>query len=104
MPYLALIMFLPWFTILGALFWLFPRAPRTSMRRWFDMATLLLAGVGSFAGMRWGYLHASIEVGAMWKQILATLVAYAVFLSVLTVALIVRPRILHGSTGSPRTE
>ena len=97
MPYLALIMFLPWFIILGALFWLFPRMPRTSARRVFDAMTLLLAGVGSFIGMRWGYLNASVEVGALWKQILAALVAYAVFLGVLTVALIVRPRLLRGS-------
>ena len=101
MPYLALILFLPWFAILGVLFWLFPRMPRTSARRAFDVATLLLAGIGSFTGMRWGYLNASVEVGALWKQILATLVAYGVFLCVLTVALIVRPRLLRGSTGSP---
>ena len=104
MPYLALILFLPWFAILSALFWLFPRTPRTSVRHTFDAAILLLAAAGSFAGMRWGYLNASIEVGAMWKQILATLIAYGVFLGVLTIALIVRPRLLRGSTSSPRTE
>ena len=97
MPYLALIMFLPWFAILGALFWLFPRAPRTSMRRVFDTATLLLAGIGSFLGMRWAYLTANTDVGTMWKQIFATLVAYGVFLGVMTIALIVRPRLLRAN-------
>ncbi len=95
MPYLALILFLPWFAILGALFWLFPRTPRTSVRRAFDAATLLIAGAGSFIGMRWGYLNASVEVGTMWKQILATLVAYGVFLGVMTIALIVRSQWLR---------
>lgn len=95
MPYLALILFLPWFLILGVLFWLYPRTPRTSMRRVFDSATLLLAGIGSFVGMRWAYLTANTDVGTMWKQIFATLVAYGVFLGVMTAALIARQRLLR---------
>lgn len=95
MPYLPLILFLPWFLILGTLFWLFPRTPRTWMRRFFDATTLVVAGAGSFIGMRWGYLNANAEVGAMWKQILAALIAYGIFLGVMTVALIVRPRLLR---------
>ena len=94
MPYLALILFLPWFVILGVLFWLYPRAPRTAGRRTFDAITLLVAGSGSFYGMRWAYLTANTDVGTMWKQILATLIAYGVFLGVMTVALIVRHRLL----------
>ena len=96
MPYLALILFAPWFAILGALFWLFPRAPRTSARRVFDTMTLLLAGIGSFVGMRWAWLNANTDVGTMWKQIFATLVAYGVFLAVMTLALVLRPRVLRG--------
>ncbi len=96
MPFLALILFAPWFAILGALFWLFPRTPRTSARRAFDAIALLFAAAGSFVGMRWAYLGASTEVGTMWKQILAALVAYGVFLAVMTLALILRPRLLRG--------
>ncbi|MEO7478367.1 MAG: hypothetical protein ABIT64_03940 [Lysobacteraceae bacterium] len=95
MPYLALILFTPWFLILGALFWIYPRLPRTSARRAFDMATLALAGIGSFVGMRWAYLTANNDVGTMWKQIFATLVAYGIFLGVMTLALIVRMRVLR---------
>jgi hypothetical protein len=95
MPYLALILFLPWFLILSVLFWLYPRQPRTSARRLFDTATLLLAGGGSFFGMNWAYQTANADVGAMWKQIFATLVAYGVFLGVMTLALIARFRILR---------
>ena len=103
MPYLALIMFLPWFLILGALFWIYPRMPRTSMRRLFDSVTLLVAGVGSFIGMRWAYATANTDVGTMWKQIFATLVAYGVFLGVMTVALILRMRLLRGGDSHPYT-
>jgi len=95
MPYLALILFLPWFAILGVLFCIYPRTPRTSMRSLFDSATLLLAGIGSFIGMNWAYQTANTDVGTMWKQIFATLVAYGVFLGVMTIALVLRPRLLR---------
>ena len=95
MPYLALILFLPWFLILGILFWIYPRQPRSSTRSIFDAATLLIAGGGSFFGMNWAYQTANTDVGTMWKQIFATLVAYGVFLGVMTIALVVRPRLLR---------
>ncbi|HTA64162.1 MAG TPA: hypothetical protein VK753_01540 [Xanthomonadaceae bacterium] len=95
MPYLALILFAPWFLILGALFWLYPRQPRTSARRLFDAATLVVAGGGSFYGMNWAYLSANTQVGMEWKQIFAALVAYGVFLGVMTAALVVRHRMLR---------
>jgi len=95
MPYLALILFLPWFLILGILFWVYPRQPRTAMRRLFDPITLLLAGGGSFYGMHWAYLNANTSVGSIWRQIFATLVAYGVFLGVMTIAIIARHRMLR---------
>jgi hypothetical protein len=92
MPYLALILFLPWFLLLGALFYLFPREPRTPRRRRFDVLTLVVAFVLSFAGMQWGYALgvADAGTGAIWKQVLATLVAYGAFLIVLVVAVPLR--------------
>ena len=92
MPYLALILFLPWFLLLSALFWFFPREPRGTRRKVFDMATLAVALALSFAGMRVGYAlgAADLASGAIWKQVLATLVAYGAFLSVLTVAVPLR--------------
>ena len=92
MPYLALILFLPWFLLLGALFWLFPRQPRSARRKRFDIAALLVAFVLSFAGMQWGYALglADVGTGAIWKQVLATLVAYGAFLFVLVVAVPLR--------------
>lgn len=92
MPYLALILFLPWFLLLSALFWFFPRQPRSTRRKAFDMAVLAVALALSFAGMRLGYAlgAADLASGAIWKQVLATLVAYGAFLFVLTVAVPLR--------------
>ena len=92
MPYLALILFLPWFLLLGALFWLFPRQPRNPRRKAFDIAALVVAFVMSFVGMQWGYALglADVGTGAIWKQVLATLVASGAFLFVLPVAVLLR--------------
>ena len=42
--------------------------------------------------MQWGYALglADVGTGAIWKQVLATLVAYGAFLFVLTVAVLLR--------------
>lgn len=92
MPFLAVVLFLPWFALLGALFWLFPRQPRGARRKLFDVAALAVAFVLSVIGMRWGYALglADVGTGAIWKQVLATLVAYGAFLFVLTVAVPLR--------------
>jgi len=95
MSYLALILFAPWFLILGALYWLYPRQPRTSARTAFDALVLLIAAGGSYYGMLWGYEYAIPVTGAIWKQVLASLVAYGVFLGVLVAAWIARPRLLR---------
>ena len=92
MPYLALTLFLPWFLLMGALFWLFPRQPRDAARKRFDIAALAIAFVLSFGGMQLGYALglADVGTGAIWKQVLATLVAYGAFLAVMFVAVLLR--------------
>lgn len=92
MPYLALILFLPWFLLLSALFWFFPRQPQGARRKAFDMTALAVALAMSFAGMRLGYGLGAADAasGAIWKQVLATLAAYGAFLFVLTVAVPLR--------------
>ena len=92
---LALILFLPWFAILGVLFWLYPRAPKHPMRGGYNLAVLAVALVLSWIGMRWGMLNADPSAGAIWKQVLATLVAYGVFLGVVTLAWIARGKIFR---------
>jgi len=86
---LALILFLPWFAILAVLYWFYPRSvPRTAARRRFDLTMLALAFVASFVAGRWGYSIAStsIEAGPIWRQVLASLLAYKAFLVVMAVA------------------
>ncbi|MBW8369353.1 MAG: hypothetical protein K0M70_16060 [Arenimonas sp.] len=86
---LALILFLPWFAILGALYWYYPRTlERTPARRRFDVMVLVAAFAASFIAGRWGFAIASttIEAGPIWRQVLASLLAYKAFLAVLAAA------------------
>jgi TRAP-type C4-dicarboxylate transport system permease small subunit len=87
---LAFILFLPVFAIIGALYSLFPRNPRGIARRLGDLAVLVLAAVLSVFAMRWGFHAAAGVAGALWKQIVATLLAYGVFLAVVCLALPLR--------------
>lgn len=87
---LAFILFLPVFAIIGALYCLFPRHPRGIARRLGDLAVLVLAAVLSVFAMRWGFHAAAGVAGALWKQIVATLLAYGVFLAVVCIALPLR--------------
>ncbi|BDU15410.1 hypothetical protein [Lysobacter auxotrophicus] len=89
---LALILFLPWFAILGVLYWMFPRQPRTASRKLFDGVSLLLAFTAFLLSLYWSHANADPVYGKMWQQILATAVGYGVFLAVLTVAFFVRRR------------
>jgi len=92
---LALILFLPWFAILGALFWMFPRQPRGASRKLFDGIALLLAFTSFLLSLYWSHAAADPVYGKMWQQILATAVGYGVFLAVLAVAFFVRRRWLR---------
>lgn len=87
---LGLILFLPWFLILGVLFWVFPRQPRHWRRRLFDLASLALSTTAFMAALYWAHDHANPAHGAMWRQILATSVGYGVFLAALLVAVLLR--------------
>ena len=83
---LALILFLPWFAILGTLYWLYPRQPRPPARKWVDAAALLSAVLAFVLAMYWGHAWADPGYGRMWQQIVATAISYAAFLAVLAVA------------------
>ncbi len=94
---LTLILFLPWFAILGTLFWFYPHQPRSATRRGFDLAALTIAMLASWFGMRWGMLNADPQAGAIWKRVLATLLAYGVFLALLGAAWRLRTRLFRGA-------
>ncbi|HIE5353505.1 TPA: hypothetical protein ACXNP2_000052 [Stenotrophomonas maltophilia] len=94
MAWLSLLLFLPWFVVLGSLYWLFPRQPRTTRRRLFDGLVLLLAFVLSIVAMLWGH-HLGLvqtDAGPIWPQVLAVLYAYGAFLAVMVLAMLLRPR------------
>ena len=85
---LALILFLPWFTILVGLFWFYPREPRTRARRLFDLASIAIALLAFVLVVRWAHGHAvpTGTAGNIWRQVLATISGYAVFLGVMVAA------------------
>jgi len=87
---LALILFLPWFLILGALYWIYPRKPRSPRRRAFDVLALATSTLAAALGMWWGIGNADPHYGAMWAQIVATSVSYGLYLLVMTGAILAR--------------
>ncbi|HSD16213.1 MAG TPA: hypothetical protein VLC71_02990 [Thermomonas sp.] len=93
MPALALILFAPWFLVLAALYWLYPRQPRHAARLRFDGIALVLAFAGCLASLYWSFDIADRGYGHLWPQILATSVGYGVFLAVLTGAFFLRRRL-----------
>lgn len=98
---LALILFLPWFAILSSLFWFYPREPRTHARRLFDVASIAIALVAFVVVVRWahGYAVPTGPSGNIWRQVLATISGYAVFLGVMLVAWLLRRRWLRRIEG-----
>jgi hypothetical protein len=95
---LALILCLPTFAILGALYCVYPKSPAGARRRIIDLAVILIATVLSVVAMRWGFRSATGVGGALWKQVLATLLAYGAFLGVLSAGWLVRaglPRLMR---------
>jgi len=99
MAWLSLLLFLPWFCVMGALYWWFPRQPRHRARSVFDALALAAALLVSVICMHWGYRigAADADADSMWKQILSVLYAYGGFLAVMVSALLLRPRVLRRS-------
>ncbi len=97
MAWLSLLLFLPWFALLGGLYWWFPRQPRNRRRALFDGSVLALALVASVLAMHYGHTlgAADVKAGAIWRQVLSVLYAYGAFLAVMMVALLLRPTLLR---------
>jgi hypothetical protein len=92
---LALILFLPWFVVLGVLFWVFPRQPRTRARTAFDALSLLASVLAFLLANHWALGYADTRHGRLWPQILATSVGYGAFLATLLAAWMLRRRWLR---------
>jgi hypothetical protein len=87
---LAFFLFLPVFAILGVLYCAFPKQPRGAARLLADLAALAACAAISLFAMKWGFALALGVAGPIWKQIVATLFAYAAFLGSLGAALTLR--------------
>ena len=98
---LAFILFLPLFTVLSALYSLFPRQPRTALRRLADAAVLIVAGLLSLDAIRWAFANATRDGGRIWPQILAALTGYGVFAALLFIAVALRAWLLRASARTP---
>ena len=92
-PALALILFTPWFLILAALYWLYPRQPRNAARLRFDSIAVMLAFAACLASLYWSFGFADRSYGQLWPQILATPGGSGVFLAVLTAAFYLRRKV-----------
>lgn len=97
--YLTVLLFLPWFAILGTLFWMLPRTPRDAARRRFDTVALALCVAAFVLSVDWAMGHADRSHGQLWPQILAVSVGYGVFLAALGCAALLRRRWLRRRGG-----
>lgn len=90
MSVLATILLLPWFLILCWVYWRMGRAYQDApaFDRLAIIIAVLLALVSGYAGLD----YADVAYGRLWPQILASLLAYGVFLLVLALAAVWRGR------------
>lgn len=98
---LSLLLLLPWYLVLGAVFWRTRRKPATAAQRAFDAASLLLALLLAALGGYWSLASADPAAGAIWKQVLASLVGYGLFLLVLALAFGLRARAASRMDSAP---
>jgi hypothetical protein len=89
---LSFLLFLPTFAIVGAIYCAWPRAPRGAARWFADIGAVVLAAAASIVAMHWGFDAGTGSGGHLWRQIVATLLAYGVFLAVLALAWPLRAR------------
>lgn len=107
MRYLAILLLAPWLLILCWAYWAYPKnMPRTSGRRLFDVAVLVLAASAAVQGALFAFDRAELPVigqfgrasGAIWQQVLPALYGYGAFTVVLVLAMLLR----HRRWGRPR--
>ncbi|AVP97653.1 hypothetical protein C7S18_10775 [Ahniella affigens] len=90
MSVLATILLLPWFLILCWVYWRMGRAHQDAPG--FDRLAIIVAMVLALVSGYVGLGYADPVYGRLWPQILASLLAYGVFLLVLALAAIWRGR------------
>ena len=98
--YLPLLLFVPWFGVLGALFWFYPRQPAGRVRRIYDLATLVTSLLVCLLAAWLAFGMADTESAPIWPQVLASLYVYAGFLAVLLIAWPLRRSVCASFGGS----
>jgi hypothetical protein len=83
---LSLLLLLPWYLVLGIVYWRTRRKPANGAQRAFDAASLCVAVLAAAAAGWWSMHNADPAAGAIWKQVLASLAGYGAFLAVLAAA------------------
>ena len=100
---LAMILFLPWFSILGVLYWVYPRGARGAARNLFDAGALIVAACAGVLATGWSMRNADPHAGAIWKQVLASTLSYGAFLGVMTAAFFARRRWILPALPAPES-
>lgn len=99
MRYLAILLLAPLLLILCWGYWAYPKSlPRTSGRRIFDVAALLLALITAVQCAMLGFDTVELPTvdgfgrasGAIWQQVLPALYGYGAFAAVIVLAMLLR--------------
>ena len=99
MQYLAFMLLAPWLLILCWAYWAYPKSlPRSSSRRVFDIACMMLALIAAAQCAVLGFNMAELPSvdgfgrasGAIWQQVLPALYGYGAFTAVLVLAMLLR--------------
>lgn len=99
MRFLAIALLGPWLLILCWVYWAYPKSlPRSSRRRTFDVAAVLLALVAAAQCAVLAFNTAALPgvddfgrgSGGIWQQVLPALYGYGAFAAVLVLAVFVR--------------
>jgi hypothetical protein len=99
MRYLAILLLAPWLLILCWGYWAYPKSlPRKPARRFFDVASLLLAMIAAVQCAVFGFDRVELPTvdgfgrasGAIWQQVLPALYGYGAFAAVLLLAMLLR--------------
>ncbi len=80
---LSLILLLPWYVVLGWVFWRLTARRGGVARRLLALGVLVGAIAAAAGSGIWAFRHADPSAGAIWRQVLASAIGYGAFLGVL---------------------
>ncbi|HNR92332.1 MAG TPA: hypothetical protein PKO41_07895 [Dokdonella sp.] len=86
---LSLILLLPWYLVLGWLYWRVTARGRGARRSALALGVLAAAIAAATWAGAWAFAHADPAAAAIWKQVLASALGYGAFLGVLAIGFLV---------------